>query len=253
LWKIYREGKNMSDKKIVAVAGASSGVGRAVVLHLGQKGYGISLCARRKELVQEIAGAINEKGGDAIGVKADMSVWDEADGFIKRTVEKFGRIDVLMNNMGAGIRFTDYENMSIEEIRSGVDVNLVSVLYACRSVLPVMIKQGRGYIINVSSILGKRARAGFAVYTAAKHGVEGFSRALFNELKKHNIRVSVISPAVVNTDWAKKAGVKTSFAEGKVIEPEDIAAVVEELIEMPDHITLWNVDIMARPQMINPL
>lgn len=72
-------------------------------------------------------------------------------------------------------------------------------------------------------------------------------------MKKHNIRVSVISPAVVNTDWAKKAGVTDSFAHGKVIEPEDIEAIVEDLIEMPEHVTLWNVDVMARSQMIDPL
>ncbi len=243
----------MTDAKVAAVAGASSGVGKAVALHLAERGYCVSLCARREGLVKEIAGAIEEKGGRAYAVKADMAVWEEADSFIKRTVEYFGRIDVLMNNMGAGIRFTDFENMSIEEIQSGIAVNLTSVLYACRAVLPVMKKQKSGYIINVSSILGKRARAGFAVYTAAKHGVEGFSRALYNEVKPHNIRVSVISPAVINTDWAKKAGLKTAFAEGKVIEPEDIAAVVEHLIAFPEHVTLWNVDIMAKPQMINPL
>jgi NADP-dependent 3-hydroxy acid dehydrogenase YdfG len=142
--------------------------------------------------------------------------------------------------------------MSVEEIDTGIAVNLASVLYGCKAVLPVMIRQQSGTIINVSSILGKRARAGFSVYTAGKHGVEGFSRALFNEVKKHGIRVSVLSPAMINTDWAQKAGVEIPLSMGKLIEPEDVARVVQFMIETPAHLTLWNVDFMAHSQVMNP-
>jgi len=240
-------------KKVVAIAGASSGAGKACALYLASKGALVSICARRKNLIKEIADTIKNEGNKALGIKADMTKWEDAEHFINETVKKFGRIDVLFNNVGAGIKFTDFENLSIKEIDEGVAVNLTSVLYGCKAVLPIMKKQKSGHIINTTSILGKRARAGFAVYTAGKHGVDGFSRSLFTEVKKYGIKVSVVGPAMINTDWAKKAGVKKSFADGKMIEPEDIAKVVEFLIDTPDHYNVWSLDLMALSQTIDPL
>jgi len=116
-----------------------------------------------------------------------------------------------------------------------------------------MKKQGGGHIINISSILGKRARGGLAVYTAGKHGIEGFSRALWNEVKEYGIKVSIVSPAMINTDWAKKAGIEKPFANGKMIEPEDIAHIIELLITLPEHYNIWNIDLMPLSQTIDPL
>jgi 3alpha(or 20beta)-hydroxysteroid dehydrogenase len=95
-----------------------------------------------------------------------------------------GRVDVLINNVGAGVRYTDFENLSVAEIMAGIVINLHTVLFGCKAVLPVMKRQLSGHIINTTSILGKRARAGLSVYTAGKHGVDGFSRSLFNEVIK---------------------------------------------------------------------
>lgn len=243
----------MKEKKVAAIAGASSGIGRATAIHLARNGYAVSICARRSELIHEIADSIQKEGGEVFALKADMTDWKQAQNFITGTVKELGRIDVLFNNAGAGIRFADFENLTIEEINEGVAVNLTSVLYGCKAVLPVMKGQKRGHIINTSSILGKRARSGFSIYTAGKHGVDGFSRSLYNEVKKYGIKVSILSPAMVNTDWAKKAGFDNPTTTGKVIEPEDLALVVQHLIELPDHITIWNVDIMALSQTLNPL
>jgi len=243
----------VKNKKVVAIAGASSGMGRTTAIHLAKNGYAVSICARREKLIHEVAAAIQKEGGSALAIKADMTKWEEADHFVQHTVNEYGRIDVIINNVGAGIRFTDFENMTIDEIDTGIAVNLTSVLYGCKAVLPVMKQQKSGYIINISSILGKRARSGFAVYTAGKHGVEGFSRALFNEVKKYGIRVSIISPAMLNTEWAKKAGFDNPTVQGKVIEPEDAALIMQRLIETPDHLCIWNIDLMALSQTLNPL
>ncbi|MCK5570276.1 MAG: SDR family oxidoreductase [Spirochaetes bacterium] len=243
----------MKEKRVAAIAGASSGIGRATAIHLARIGYAVSICARRSELIHEIADSIHKEGGEAFALKADMTDWKEAQNFIKSTVKELGSIDVLFNNVGAGIRFADFEDLTIEEINEGIAVNLTSVLYGCKAVLPVMKSRKSGHIINTSSILGKRARSGFSIYTAGKHGVEGFSRSLYNEVKKYGIKVSILSPAMVNTDWARKAGFDNPTAKGKIIEPEDIALVVQHLIELPDHITIWNVDVMALSQTLNPL
>lgn len=243
----------MAEGRVVAIAGASSGTGKAMASHLAKKGYRVSICARREKLVNEIVNSINESKGKAIAVKADMTRWEDAENFINRTVGEFGRVDVLVNNVGAGIRFTDFENLTLEEIDDGIAVNLTSVLYGCKAVIPMMKRQKGGHIINVTSLLGKRARAGFSVYTAGKHGVDGFSRALFNEVKKYGIKVSILGPAMINTQWAEKAGIEVPFSQGRMLEPEDIAGMVELLIETPDHFTVWAIDLMALDQTINPL
>ncbi len=242
----------MSDERVVAIAGASSGVGRAAALRLARSGYAVSLCARRENLLREIAAEIEKDGGKALAVKADMTKWTESEEFIHRTVDTFGRVDVLFNNAGSGIRFTDFENMSVDEIDEAIAANLTYVLYGCKAVLPVMKRQKSGHIVNTTSILGKRARSGFAAYSAGKHGVDGFSRALFNEVKKYNIKVSILGPALINTDWAKKAGITTPFISG-ALEPEDVAEALQLLIETSSGYSIWSMDLMSLGQVIDPL
>ncbi|RKX96589.1 MAG: hypothetical protein DRP84_00655 [Spirochaetes bacterium] len=239
--------------KVVLVAGASSGTGRATALYLAEKGYRVSICARRKNLIDEIVRKINSEGGIAYSETVDITSWNEVERFFDNTVKKFGRLDVVVNNVGAGIRYTKFENLTINEIDDGIRINLISVLYGCKAAIPVMKKQREGYIINVSSILGKRSRSGLAVYTAGKHAVEGFSRALWNEVKEYGIKVSIIAPAMINTEWAKKAGIEKPFTSGKMIEPEDIAHIIEFLITLPKYYNVWSVDLMALSQTIDPL
>jgi len=242
----------MSDRKVVAIVGASSGVGRAAALRLAGKGYALSLCARREDLLKEIVADISKDGGEALAVKADVSMWQEAESFIQKTVHAYGRVDVLFNNVGSGVRFTDFEDMSIDEIDEAIAVNLTYVLYSCKAVIPVMKKQKSGHIINTTSILGKRARSGLAAYSAGKHGVDGFSRALFNEVKKYNIKVSILGPALINTDWAKKIGITTPFTSG-ALEPEDVAEALQFLIDTSSGYSIWSMDLMSLGQVIDPL
>ncbi len=241
-----------SGEKVIVIAGASSGTGKAMALYFAKLGYSVAFSARRLELLKEIEKQITEKGGSGLAVKADMAKWGDVKGFIDRVVERFGKIDVLVNNVGAGIKFANFEEYSIEEIDYGIAVNLHSVIYACRAVVPLMKKQGGGHIINVSSILGKRARGGFAIYSAAKHGVEGFSRALLNEVRKYGIKVSILAPAAIETPWAEKAGV-TLDSNVKFLEDKDLARAVELLVKTPPHVDIWNIDIISTQQFIDPL
>jgi NADP-dependent 3-hydroxy acid dehydrogenase YdfG len=238
--------------KVVAIAGASSGSGRAMALHLAALGYPVAICARREGPLEELAEEIRGKGGRVLALRADMSVWEEAEGFVERVVREYSRIDVLVNNAGWGIRFAEFASLSLEEIRRGVDVNLYTVLYGCRAALPHMKKQRAGHLINVSSILGKRGRMNLAVYTACKHAVEGFSRALLNELNAHGIKVSVLAPAAIRTEWSAKAGIQQD-PKTRFLQPEDLALMVQYLIETPGHFSIWNMDLMALEQNFNPL
>ncbi|RKX86006.1 MAG: hypothetical protein DRP57_02475 [Spirochaetes bacterium] len=144
-----------------------------------------------------------------------MTKWDNAKHFIDGTVKIFRKVDVLFNNIGAGIKSAPFDELNIEEIDRGIAVNLIATLYGCRAVLPYMKKRKNGHIINTTSIPGIRARSGLAVYTAAKHGVDGFSRALLNEVNDFGIRVSVLAPAAVKTAWAEKAGINIFYVACK--------------------------------------
>jgi NADP-dependent 3-hydroxy acid dehydrogenase YdfG len=237
---------------VIAVAGASSGAGRAMALHLAALGYPVAVCARRQTPLGELAAEVRGKGGRALAVRADMSVWEEAEAFVERVVREYGRIDVLVNNAGWGVRFAEFDSLSLEEIRQGVDANLYTVLYGCRAAIPYMKKQRSGHLINVSSILGKRGRMNLAVYTACKHAVEGFSRALVNEVNAHGIKVSVLAPGAIHTEWAAKAGFAVD-PKTQILRPEDLALVVQYLIETPKHFSIWNLDLMALEQVFNPL
>jgi NADP-dependent 3-hydroxy acid dehydrogenase YdfG len=242
----------LNKTKIVAIAGASSGVGKAMALHLGARGYPVALAARRGELISEIADQISRGGGRSLAVPADMGVWEQAESFVRRTVESFGRLDVLINNAGWGIRTAAFDELTIEEIDQGVAVNLMTVLYGCRAALPVMKRQRSGHIINVSSILGKRARSKLAVYTACKHAVEGFSRSLLNDANRFGIKISILAPAAISTEWAAKAG--STLPEGvRLLAPEDVARTVQCLIETDAHCNIWNMDLIALEQSIEPI
>lgn len=242
----------MNTKRVVAIAGASSGIGEAVALLLAEKGYTVSLAARRERLLQSIKGEIQAGGGKAEYFPADLTIWKNVKDFIDGTVEKFGRVDVLFNNIGAGIKNTPFDELSIEEIDRGIAVNLTATLYGCRAVLPYMKKKRSGHIINTTSILGIRARSGLAVYTAGKHGVDGFSRALLNEVNEFGIKVSVLAPAAVQTKWAEKAGIDISNPE-TFLSAENVAKVVWMMIELSTDFNIWNTDIISLNQKIDPL
>ncbi len=242
----------MNPSKIVAIAGASSGTGRAMALHLAARGYPVAVSARRRGPLEDLEAEIRAQGGKALAVPADMAVWGEAEGFVERVVREYGRIDVLINNAGWGVRSAPFDELSLEEILQGVGVNLFTVLYGCRAALPHMKAQRAGHLINVSSILGKRGRMNLAVYTACKHAVEGFSRALLNEVNAHGIKVSVLAPGAVRTEWAAKAGVQQD-PKLEILRAEDLALVVQYLIETPQHFSIWNMDLMALEQVFNPL
>jgi NADP-dependent 3-hydroxy acid dehydrogenase YdfG len=242
----------MSADVVVAIAGASSGAGRAMALHLAARGYPVAACARRQAPLEELAAEIRGKGGRALAVRADMAVWEEAEGFVERVVGEYGRIDVLVNNAGWGVRFAPFDSLSVEEILQGVGANLYTVLYGCRAAIPHMKRQRSGHLINVSSILGKRGRMNLAVYTACKHAVEGFSRALVNEVNAHGIKVSLLAPGAIRTEWAAKAGFAVD-PKTQILRPEDLALVVQYLIETPKHFSIWNLDLMALEQVFNPL
>jgi short-subunit dehydrogenase len=189
---------------VIAITGASSGIGRALALALAARGARVALLARRVEQLSEVAESCKEIGGDALAIGCDVAERSSFERAIDETVERFGRLDVLVNNAGRGhLGYVD--DTPDEQIESIFRVNVFALWYGSAAALRHMSARGSGQIINMASIAGKIGYPGNAAYVAAKHAVVGFSRALRAELAETGIEVMTVIPAGVATDWAEVA------------------------------------------------
>jgi NADP-dependent 3-hydroxy acid dehydrogenase YdfG len=185
--------------KVVAVTGASSGIGQATALACANAGAAVSLGARREDRIAELAGQINADGGRAIAMRTDVGEEHEAKAFVERTHADLGRLDVLVNNAGVML-LGPIEGAPTEEWRRMIHVNVFGVLYCTHAALPLMRAQGSGHIVNVSSVAGRFARAGSGVYNLTKFGIGAFSEALRQEGVASGVRVTTIEPGAVATE-----------------------------------------------------
>jgi len=237
--------------KVVAITGASSGIGEATAVAAARAGAAVSLAARRGDRIAELAERIEADGGRALSVETDVTDAAQAEAFIARTTEELGRLDVLINNAGLML-INPFEHADPDEWRRMVEVNVFGVLHCTRAALPGMRERGYGHIVNVSSVAGRRASALFAVYNLTKFGVTGFSEALRQELAGSGIRVTVVEPGAVDTELAShnsevvKEGAKAMNEKlGKLLESEDIAAAILHAIAAPDHVNV--AEILVTP------
>jgi 3-oxoacyl-[acyl-carrier protein] reductase len=210
--------------KTALVTGAGKGIGRAIALALAQEGVQVGLMARTESQLNEVAAEIK-----ALGVKASVATADVADmQAVNRAVEKvqqeLGTIDILINNAGVA-SFGKFLELSPEDWESNVRVNLFGVYYVTRAVLPGMIEQKRGDIINISSTAGLKGGALTSAYSASKFGLMGLTESLMQEVRKHNIRVSALTPSTVVTDMAYSHKLIGEDA-GRVMHPEDLAELI---------------------------
>jgi NADP-dependent 3-hydroxy acid dehydrogenase YdfG len=185
--------------KAVAITGASSGIGEATALTLARAGASVALGARRKDRIDELAARIEDEGGTAVALEVDVSDEAAARGFIEAAHERLGRLDTLVNNAGVML-LGPVEQADSEEWRTMINVNLLGLMYCTHAALPIMLGQESGDIVNISSVAGRFARAGNAVYAATKFGVGAFSEGLRNEITERGVRVTLIEPGFVDTE-----------------------------------------------------
>ena len=185
--------------KAVAITGASSGIGEATALALAKAGASVALGARRKDRIDELAARIEDEGGTAVALEVDVSDEEAARGFVTTAHERLGRLDTLVNNAGVML-LGPVEQADSDDWRTMVNVNLLGLMYCTRAALPIMLGQESGDIVNISSVAGRFARAGNAVYAATKFGVGAFSEGLRNEVTERGVRVTLIEPGFVDTE-----------------------------------------------------
>jgi NADP-dependent 3-hydroxy acid dehydrogenase YdfG len=225
--------------KVVVVTGASSGIGEATALELGRAGARIVLAARRLERLQAAAAQIESlgTGAQALPVAADVSRLADIRALVEQAQARFGRIDVLFNNAGAG-RLGWLEDLDpLQDIQAQIELNVLGVLQTTRQVLPLMQAQRGGHIINMASVAGLVGTPTYSVYAAAKFAVRGFSEALRREVAPWGINVSVIYPGGVSTEFAAHAGIKRKTGAATpawmLLTSEDVARAVVGLVRRP--------------------
>jgi clavulanate-9-aldehyde reducatase len=185
--------------RVAAITGASSGIGEATALTLAGAGAAVALAARRSDRIEALAERINGDGGRAIAIETDVTAEAQAGAFVTRTKEELGRLDILVNNAGVML-LGPVIGADTSEWRQMIQVNLLGLLYCTHAALPIMGEQGSGHIINVSSVAGRFANFGSAVYNLTKFGVNAFSEALRQEVAAANVKVTVIEPGFVTTE-----------------------------------------------------
>jgi len=225
--------------KVVIVTGASSGIGEATAREFGREGAKVVLAARRVERLESLAQEIAEMktGAETLVVPADLSKLEDIQALVSQTLDRFGRIDVLVNNAGFG-RLDWLENLDPKkDIEAQFDVNVLGVVQTTRQALPVMIKQRSGHIINMCSMAGLVATPTYTIYAASKHAVHGFSEALRREVKPWGIDVSMIYPGGVKTEFGEHAGIKRKTKATTpgflLLSAEDVGRAVVELVRRP--------------------
>jgi clavulanate-9-aldehyde reducatase len=237
--------------KVAAVTGASSGIGEATALALARAGCSVALGARRTDRIEALARRISDEGGSAAAIEVDVSQEEQARAFVREASERLGRLDILVNNAGVML-LGPFEGGEPDDWRRMVDVNLLGLLYCTHAAVPIMREQGGGDIVNVSSVAGRFARPGSAVYNLTKFGVGAFSEALRQETVEARIRVILVEPGFVDTELQghNRGPVLDMVAEmreqiGEVLRAEDIADGILYAVSRPPHVAVN--EVLIRP------
>ena len=250
-----------NNSKVAIVTGASSGIGYATSLALSKAGIRVAVGARRLDRLHELEEQIVKNGGERkIGVgeeeiftqrKLDVTSKSDCDSFVDTVVEKWGRIDILINNAGL-MPLSYFKNCKVKEWEQMIDVNIKGVLYCTSAVIPYMIDKKSGHIVNLSSVAGRIVFAGGSVYCATKHAITALSEGLRKELSpEYNIRVTCIEPGAVSTELLETITDESmsKFVEASKsmerLQSEDISNAILYAIQAPTHVNVN--EILLRP------
>lgn len=230
--------------KIAIVTGGTRGIGRAIAERLLQEGASVAVCSRSPGNVAAFAKDCEAiAGGRLLAEAADVSDLAQVRRFFAGVDARFGGLDFLINNAGIGV-FKSVADLTPEDWRRTIDLNLSGVYYCSHEALARMKPRGAGYIINIGSLAGKNAFAGGAAYNASKFGLNGFSEAMMLDHRYDNVRVSYIMPGSVDTDFGARSG-----AAPWKIQSEDIAEIVATLLRMPARTLISRVEVRpSKPQ-----
>jgi clavulanate-9-aldehyde reducatase len=242
----------MIQDKVVAITGASSGIGEATALACAKAGAKVALAARRADRIHELAERIEADGGRAVAIETDVADEASARAFIEGAREQLGGLHGLVNNAGVML-LGAVEGADTNQWRQMLDVNCLGLLYCTHAAIPIMREEGAGHIVNLSSVAGRIASIGSAVYNMTKWGVGGFSEGLRQEVLHANIRVTIIEPGFVETELQGHNSGNPIVMEAmenmrEQIDPlqaSDIADAITHALTRPQHVAIN--EVLIRP------
>jgi NADP-dependent 3-hydroxy acid dehydrogenase YdfG len=241
---------------VALVTGASSGIGEATALALATRGAAVALVARRVERLEALVGRINDGGGKALSIPADVSKQNEATRAIEQTVSELGRLDTLVNNAGVMLLGPALD-APVEEWQRMINVNLYGLLYCTHAGLPHLLQAADDSprrvadLVNISSVAGRVARVGSGVYNLTKHGVGAFSESLRQEVTARHVRVSLVEPGAVETELAThnrpeiREQIGQRFGNLERLQAGDIADAIMYIVTRPRHVAIN--ELLVRP------
>lgn len=231
----------MSERELSIVTGASRGIGKAIALTLASENHNVMLFGRDEKALSEVATEIKILGVECSYFSGDVRDENFVNNSVESIVKNYGKIDNLINNAGFGI-FKKFIDSSLQQFKDQMDVNLFGVYNFSKAVVPHMIRKQKGNIINISSLAGKNSFVGGTMYSSSKFALMGFTRSLMLELREYFIRVVLICPGTVDTDFFSGSGQSDPVSD-KVLRTEDIADTVIAVIKLPVRAMISEIDI----------
>jgi NADP-dependent 3-hydroxy acid dehydrogenase YdfG len=244
------------DGTVALVTGASSGIGQATAASLAARGAAVALVARRTDRLEQLAASIGDGGGRSLTITADVTDPEQARQAVATTVEELGRLDTVVNNAGVML-LGPVAEAPVEEWERMVDLNIKGLLYVAHASLPHLLAAAEtgprnvADLVNISSVAGRVARVGNAVYSATKHAVGAFSESLRQEVTGRHVRISLVEPGAVATELAShnrpeiQEGLRGRFASLERMESEDIAEAIEFIVTRPRRVAVN--ELLVRP------
>jgi 3-oxoacyl-[acyl-carrier protein] reductase len=233
--------------KVAIVTGGTRGIGRAIVERLLHERVSVAFCGRTRESTELALSTLGGHRDKVLAHAADVTNPEEIGRFFRAVEERFGGLDILINNAGAGI-FRKVGDMTLEDWHRNINLNLNGPFYCSREALGLFRKRGGGFIVNISSLAGRNAFSGGAGYNASKFGVNGFSEALMLDHRHDNVRVSYIMPGSVATEFSRGPA-RRSRDTSWMIAPEDVAEAVAMVLSMPPRTMVSRIEMRpSRPQ-----
>ena len=239
-------------KKTVLITGATSGIGKSTAYRLADSKMQLIICGRRREVLDKIREDLS-KLTSIITLCFDISDNNQVKKAIESVPDEFKKIDILINNAGNAHGLDKIQDGNVEDWDNMIDSNVKGFLYVAKAVIPRMVQNSSGHIINIGSLAGREVYEKGNVYCATKHAVNAISKGMRIDLNKHNIKVSEINPGLVETNFSKvrfkgDAIADTVYKGYKALQAEDIAEIIEFVISRPDHVNLADVLILPQDQ-----
>ncbi|GGW66370.1 3-oxoacyl-[acyl-carrier protein] reductase [Winogradskyella epiphytica] len=234
---------DLKNRKAI-ITGGGRGLGKATAIAFAKEGIDVAITGRNEEVLKETVLELKALGVNAIYSVFDVSNYEEVQKSIKTIVENLGSVDILVNNAGIAA-FGTFNDMAVSQWTQIIQTNVMGMYHVTKEVLPYLIDQNEGDIINVSSTAGLNGNATTSAYSASKFAVIGMSESLMKEVRKNNIRVCTLTPSTIASDMSVELGIATKDSEDSVLQPEDFAELIVAGLKLPRRAMLKNASLWS--------